>query len=375
MSTDVRLFTPGPLTTSPTVKQAMLHDLGSRDARFISVVADIRRRLLALGAVAEPDYTAVIVQGSGTFGIEAVISSITPPGGKWLVLVNGAYGRRMAQMCAVHGIDHTALTLPETAAFAPEHVAMALAADPALTHVAVVHCETTTGLLNPVAAIGRVVAQAGKVYLVDAMSSFGAIPVALADAQIDYLVSSANKCIEGVPGFSFVLAHRAALVITRGFARTLALDLYAQWAGLENNGQFRFTPPVQALLAFQQALNELDAEGGVPGRGARYADNHAALLAGMQTLGLRAYIAPALQGPIITTFLAPDDPAYEFEMFYQRLAERGLVIYPGKLTEAETFRVGNIGRLFRADIDALVAAIAEVLTEMGVALPITEAGR
>ena len=262
---DKALFTPGPLTTSRTVKQAMLRDLGSRDHEFIALVKDIRRRLLQIGSVSEPEYTAILMQGSGTFGIESVISSVIPPSGKLLVVVNGAYGRRMVQIAQVLHIDHVTLTCPENERAEPAEVAAALAANPGVTHVAIVHCETTTGIFNPVAEIATVVRDHGARYIVDAMSSFGAVPLDLAAYNVDYLVSSANKCIEGVPGFAFVLARRSALLETRGFARSLSLDLLAQWEGLEANGQFRFTPPTHALLAFHQALDRT-RDGGWRGR-------------------------------------------------------------------------------------------------------------
>ncbi len=361
---DKRLFTPGPLTTSNAVKAAMQQDLGSRDDAFIDLVRHIRQSLLDLGGVTAPAYTAIIMQGSGTFGIESVISSITPPAGKWLMLINGAYGRRMAQIAAVHHIPTTNLTYPENQTLAPADVAAALAADPSITHVGVVHCETTTGIFNPVAAIGEVVFQQGRQYVVDAMSSFGAAPLHLEESHVDYLISSANKCIEGVPGFSFVLARQAALQATAGWARTLSLDLLAQWQGLEANGQFRFTPPTHALLAFRQALAELAEEGGVAGRATRYRRNHQLLVAGMRQLGFREYLAPADQGYIITSFHYPTHPRFSFAEFYQRLNGRGFVIYPGKVSDADCFRIGHIGRLFANDMQELLSAIRAVLEEM-----------
>jgi len=368
MTTGKLLFTPGPLTTSNTVKAAMLHDAGSRDREFLETVREIRQRLLGLGGARPPgqggEFECVLMQGSGTFAIESVVSSAIPRGGKLLVLVNGAYGRRIARMARVHGIETETLEAPENLRILPEAVAARLAAERGFTHVAVVHCETTTGILNPIEAIGAVVERAGAAYIVDAMSSFGAIPVDLAAARVDFLISSANKCIEGVPGFGFVLARRARLLEAEGLARTLSLDLHAQWAGLEADGQFRFTPPTHALLAFQQALLELEAEGGVGGRATRYAANHAALMAGMAALGFQAYLAPELQSYIITAFRYPEHTAFCFEDFYARLSELGFVIYPGKLTEEACFRIGTIGRLFPPDIEALLAAMRRVLEAM-----------
>jgi 2-aminoethylphosphonate-pyruvate transaminase len=341
----------------------MLRDAGSRDRDFLHTIRDIRGRLLALGgAGGASEYECVLMQGSGTFSIESAISSAVPREGKLLVLVNGAYGRRIAQMARIHGIETETLNVAEYCKIPPEAVAERLAASRGVTHVAAVHCETTTGNLNPVEAIGTVVERAGAAYIVDAMSSFGAIPLDLAASRIDFLISSANKCIEGVPGFGFVLARRGPLFAAKGRARTLSLDLYAQWAGFESDGQFRFTPPTHALLAFHQALLELEEEGGVAGRAARYRANH-----GAAALGLDAYLAPENQSYIITTFRYPQHPGFRFEEFYGRLSEAGFLIYPGKLTEEPCFRVGTIGRLFPPDIEALVAAMRLVLAEMGVA--------
>jgi 2-aminoethylphosphonate-pyruvate transaminase len=366
-----RLFTPGPLTTSRTVKEAMLVDVGSRDDEFIAVVRDIRRRLLALGGVSQPEgYEAVLMQGSGTFGVEAVLSSVIPRSGKLLILINGAYGERMLQMAERHGVAVEVVRWREDQITDPDAVGGRLTEDPALTHVAMVHCETTTGILNPVGAVGKLVHASGRVFIVDAMSSFGAIPLSMASAGIDFLVSSANKCIEGVPGFSFVLARREPLETCERNARTLSLDLFQQWRGLETNGQFRFTPPTHAILAFAQALRELEAEGGAPGRAKRYQANHAALMAGMTALGFHPYLAAEHQSWIISAFHSPGDPAFQFENFYHRLARRGMVIYPGKLGRVPCFRIGNIGRLTSADMKSLVDAVAEVLRSMNVAIPV-----
>ena len=366
------LFTPGPLTTSRVVKEAMLQDLGSRDTAFIDTVRRIRHRLLELGGVSqEGGYEAILMQGSGTFGLEAVVSSTVPRGGRLLVVVNGAYGERIVKMTGVLGVDTRVLRYAENTPFDVEEIRRVLAEDPAITNVSAVHCETTTGLLNPIEELGAVVREAGRYFFVDAMSSFGAIPLDVEAAGIDFMVTSANKCLEGVPGFSIILARREALLATEGAARTLSLDVQAQWRGLEANGQFRFTPPTHTILALEQALQELAEEGGIAGRAARYRANHAALTAGMRRLGFRVYLRPEHQGYIISSFHYPDDPNFSFEAFYEHLNEKGLVIYPGKLTHANCFRIGNIGRVFTPDIERLVAAIEQTLSEMDVSLAAT----
>ncbi|MEX1254133.1 MAG: 2-aminoethylphosphonate--pyruvate transaminase [Dehalococcoidia bacterium] len=373
---DKLLFTPGPLTTSLSVKQAMLHDAGSWHFEFTEVVTGIRNRLLALAGVSqEQGYEAVLMQGSGTFGVEAAITSSVPRDGKLLVVANGAYGERIARICEAASIATEIVRYPEDTPASAADVDAALAADGSITHAIAVHCETTTGILNPIDEIGRAVKARGRTYIVDAMSSFAAMRIHVAGSGIDYLISSANKCIEGVPGFSFVLARRDALLASEGLAgeglareghaRSFSLDLLGQWRGFEKNGQFRFTPPTHALLAFAQALDELEREGGVEGRGARYRANHTALMEGMGALGFRPYLRPDVQSYIITSFHEPEHPAFDFRTFYRGLSERGMIIYPGKLTEVPTFRIGTIGRLFPADIRQLLVAIEDTMREMG----------
>jgi len=367
-SKDKPLFTPGPLTTSATVKQAMLRDLGSRDGEFVAAVARIRTQLLELAGVSqELGYEAVLMQGSGTFAIESVISSSIPATGKLLVLVNGAYGDRIARIAEVHGIACETLRFHESTPVEPTAVAQALEADAGITHVAVVHCETTSGVMNPIDEIGHITAERGRSYFVDSMSAFGAVPLDLRGCRADFMVSSANKCIEGVPGFGFALCRREALQACRGMARTLSLDLEDQWRNMEKSGQFRFTPPTHAMLAFDQALRELAEEGGPAGRLARYQANHVRVRTGMSALGFKEFVDAEVQGPIITSFLYPEDPGFEFSRFYDILNRRGYVIYPGKVTDADCFRIGSIGRLFPQDVDDLLAAVAVTLREMGLA--------
>jgi len=363
-SRDSLLFTPGPLTTSLSVKQAMLHDAGSWHFEFNALVASIRRRLVSIAGVSPHDgWEAILLQGSGTYGVEAVFQTCVPRGGKVAVMANGAYGKRMAQMLAQASIDHVVLWTDEDKPVAPEALSSLLSADKAITHVGMVHCETTTGILNPIEAVGQIAKAHGKIFVVDAMSSFGAIPIDIKKCGIDFLVSSPNKCLEGVPGFCFVLCQRASLLKSEGHARSLSLDLLDQLRGFDRNGQFRYTPPTHAILAFDQALTEFDAEGGVTARGSRYRANHQALCAGLAELGLQPYLDSAVQSFIITAFPFPAEPKFNFDGFYRGLSERGFIIYPGKLTQVNTFRIGTIGRLFPADIQQLVYAVREILTQ------------
>ncbi|MGF1610158.1 MAG: 2-aminoethylphosphonate--pyruvate transaminase [Kiloniellales bacterium] len=362
---DPWLLTPGPLTTSPSVKEAMLHDYGSRDRHFIAINRRLRERLLDIIGNRE-DFVCVPLQGSGTFVVEAMLGNFVPRDGKLLILINGAYGKRMAKICDYYGRAYVTQETAEDVPVDPKALQWTLTADPAITHVAVVHCETTSGILNPIEEVAEVTARHGRRLLIDAMSAFGALPLQAAKVPFDAAVASSNKCLEGVPGMGFCLARKTALEAARGNSPSLSLDLYEQWQGLEKNGQWRFTPPVQVIAAFDRALDEFEAEGGVAGRGGRYAENCRILVEGMRALGFETLLPDRLQAPIIVTFHMPADPRFVFEDFYERLRQKGFVIYPGKLTVADSFRIGCIGRLGAAEMRAALAAIETTLKEMGV---------
>ena len=362
---DPWLLTPGPLTTSRAVKEAMLHDWGSRDAEFIKLNARVRERLVEL-AGGQGTHVCVPLQGSGTFIVEAMIGTLVPRSGKLAVLINGSYGTRMVRMCEYLGRDRVVLETPEDTPVDPAALDAALAADAAITHVVVVHCETTSGVLNPVEEIAAVTGRRGRRLLVDAMSAFGALPLDAAATSYDALVASSNKCLEGVPGVGFAIIRRSALEGARGNASSLSLDLYDQWVAMERTRQWRFTPPTHVLAALDQALAEHAAEGGVAGRGARYANNCRILVEGLRALGFETLLPDALQAPIIVTVRMPADPNFNFESFYDRLSRRGFVIYPGKLTVADSFRIGCIGRLGENEMRGVLRAIGEILAETGV---------
>lgn len=366
------LFTPGPLTTSVAVKQAMLHDFGSRDARFVAMVREIRDRLLHLAGVREETHTAVLLQGSGTFAVEAALGTLVPRAGKLLVCSNGAYGERIAKIASLLGIPTIVLHFAETQAVDPLAVHETLAADPQIQWVACVHSETTTGLLNPLEILAGTVKAHGRRLLVDAMSSFGGVPLDIGQLGMDALVSSSNKCIEGVPGFAFAIVQRDVLQASKGQSPSLVLDLHAQAAELDRSGQFRFTPPTHVLAAFRQALVELEVEGGIPARHARYRANQQIIQQGVERLGLTTLLPADLQGPIITSVHYPQDPHFDFAQLYEALVHRGFFLYPGKLSQIECFRIGNIGQLHAADIHALLVELEKVLRSQGVILPQTE---
>lgn len=365
-SKDKTLFTPGPLITSRTVKNALMRDLGSRDFEFIEIVQYIREFLLELVHTKKGIYETIIVQGNGTYGLEAVVSSTVPRGGKLLVIINGAYGHRINTIAKYKSIETVTLEYEENKQPSLDEVDLLLHNDKNITNVAVVHCETTSGIINPVKEIGEIVKKHNRIYFVDAVTTLGAYEIDINENYIDYLVASSNKCLEGVPGFSIIIARKEALIKTETYSRSLSFDLYSQWKGFETDGQFRFAPPTHSILAFKQALHELEAEGGVVGRAARYKSNYETLIKGMRKLGFREYLFPNVRGYIITSFLHVEDKNYSFSEFYRLLNEKDMVIYPGKLSTWDGFRIGTIGRIFPKDVKYLLSAIEDSLLEMGV---------
>ncbi len=343
----------------------MLADWGSRDVEFRKVVADIRKGLLGL-AGCDDSYECVIMQGSGTFAIEAALGAFCPSApARTLVVANGAYGDRAVKILEKIGRPVVKIDKGDSAAPSVDEVVATLESDPSISHVWVIHCETTSGIVNPIADMARAVKARGKVFMVDAMSSFGALALDMMDGM-DVMVSSSNKCIEGVPGFSYVLVKRDLLEASKGKSHSVVLDLYEQWKGLEANGQFRFTPPTHALVAFHQAMKEHAQEGGVAARGERYAKNAQALIKGMREMGFSTLLNDNEAGPIIQTFLTPRDPNFDFEHFYEALRSRGFAIYPGKLTKRPSFRIGTIGKVDQKVMTDVLRAIREVLAEMNV---------
>lgn len=354
------LLTPGPLSTSKTVKEAMMRDWCTWDEDYnVGIVQEIRRKLVGL-ATQSAGYTSVLMQGSGTFSVEATLGTVVPENGRLLVLANGAYGKRLAQIAARLKIDHLVLESDETTPPQLAAAEMALKRDRKISHVVMVHGETTTGMLNPIEVVGAAVKRHERIFIVDAMSTFGGVPMDMDTLGIDFIISSANKCIQGVPGFGFIIAKQERLEACQGQARSLSLDLFDQWRTMEQGqGKWRYTSPTHTVRAFAQALVELEEEGGIPARHARYCENHRILVEGMEKLGIRCLLPRELQSPIITAFYNPDSPDYTFEAFYARLKKSGFVIYPGKVTNVDTFRVGSIGHVFPDDFRALIKAVRE----------------
>lgn len=353
MKNNYKLLTPGPLTTTHTVKSVMMFDHCTWDDDYKQITLEIRKGLLKLAHASEEEYTVVLMQGSGTFGVESVLSSVVGKDEKLLVITNGAYGERMVDIAQYSEINHVVYSEDYDKVPSAEKVADILAKDPSITHVTMVHGETTSGILNDIESVAKVVKAQGKVFIVDAMSSFGGIDIDVAGLKIDFMISSANKCIQGVPGFSFIICNRASLMASKGKARSLSLDLYGQWETMDKDGKWRFTSPTHVVLAFEQAMKELEVEGGIPARAKRYRENNELLIKKMREMGIKPYIDNEHQGPIITTFYYPENHNFSFNEMYTYIKERGYAIYPGKVTSAETFRIGNIGEIYKEDIEKL----------------------
>ncbi len=358
-----KLLTPGPLTTTDTVKKEMMFDHCTWDDDYKQITQKIRTGLLEFAHVSPDEYTVVLMQGSGTFGVESVLTSVVGTEDKLLICANGAYGERMADIAEHAGINYCMYNVHYNQVPDAQKIGELLDADPAITHVSMVHSETTSGILNDIEAVGKVVKEKGRVFIVDAMSSFGGVDIPVKDWGIDFIVSSANKCIQGVPGFSFIIARRDLLEESAGKARSLSLDLYDQWKTMEVDGKWGFTSPTHVVLAFAQAMRELEEEGGIEARCRRYMDNNRLLIEKMGEMGIHPYIDDTHQGPIITTFFYPQEKHFTFAQMYEYIKERGYAIYPGKVTEAETFRIGNIGEIYREDIEKVCALMKEFLEE------------
>ena len=360
------LLTPGPLTTSYQVKAQMLRDWGSWDDDFCAMTQEMRDRLLALIGDGAEAFDCVPMQGSGSFSVEAMLGTFIPTSGKALVLSNGAYGQRSAQTLQYLNRDYTVLDKGDYLPPRGEMVAQMLAQDPAITHVVAIHCETSSGILNPIEEISQATYAAGRTLLIDSMSAFGALPLDANQIRYEALVSSANKCIEGVPGFGFVIARKSALEAAKGNSHSLCLDLHAQWSHMNKTGQWRYTPPTHVVAAFLEALRAHEAEGGVAARGARYRQNRDVIVEGMRSLGFETLLKDRWLSPIIVTFFCPADPKFKFEQFYALMKKKGFIIYPGKLTVLDSFRIGCIGQMDAHTMRQVVSAAQEALNKMDV---------
>ena len=362
---DPYLLTPGPLTTSPSVKEAMMHDYGSRDNTFIELNANMLESLINI-VNGQGTHVSVPLQGSGSFVVEAMIGNFVPADGKVLILVNGAYGKRIVKMCDYYKRHYNVQETPEDVPVDVVQLDKTLSANADITHVVVVYCETTSGILNPLKEVSEVVAKHKRGLLIDAMSAFGALPLDAKEIIFDAVVASSNKCLEGAPGLGFCIASESAMIKTEGNSPSLVLDLYDQWRAMQKTKQWRFTPPTHVILAFAQAIKEFEAEGNVTGRGGRYRKNYGILVSGMRDMGFKTLLPDELQAPIIVTFHMPTNPEFDFDQFYDGLRDQGYVIYPGKLTVANSFRIGCIGRLDQEHMVGALKAIKGMVEAFGI---------
>jgi 2-aminoethylphosphonate-pyruvate transaminase len=366
MDRDKILLTPGPLTTTLRTKLAMLRDWGSWDGDFIAVTARVRASLLKI-IHGEDSHVVVPLQGSGTFSVEAAVATLVPRDGHVLVLDNGAYCKRAARLATLMGRAGTVMGFDESAQVSAAALDEKLRADKTVTHVVMIHCETGAGVWNPLQEVADVCAKHGKGLIVDAMSSFGALPIDARETRFDALIAASGKCLEGVPGMGFVFIRKAVIDGCAGQSQSLAMDLHDQYTYMERTGQWRFTPPTHVMVALAEAIAQFEEEGGQPARLARYTNNYRTLIHGMARLGFMPFLDPSVQAPIIVTFHAPGDPRYDFKTFYASARERGFILYPGKLTQMETFRVGCIGAIGANEMEQAVQAVALALEDMGIA--------
>ena len=365
MDRDKILLTPGPLTTTLRTKLAMLRDWGSWDADFNAVTARIRHSLLDI-VQGHDTHVVVPLQGSGTFSVEAAVATVVPRGGHVLVLDNGAYCKRAAKLTTMMDRRCTVMPFADHEPVSPAALREKLGSDTGITHVVLIHCETGAGVLNPLPDVAAACAEFGRGLIIDAMSSFAALEIDARSTRFDALIAASGKCLEGVPGMGFVFIRKAILDACAGNSQSLAMDLHDQYLYMEKTGQWRFTPPTHVVVALAEAISQFEAEGGQPARLARYTRNYETLVAGMAALGFKPFLDPVVQAPIIVTFHAPAHPNYDFKRFYDAAKARGFILYPGKLTQIETFRVGCIGAITPVEIEQAVHAVALALKDLGI---------
>ena len=343
------LLTPGPLNCSEIIKNAMLKDYGSRDTKFIDIISNIRNNILTISNIDKSLYTTILIPGSGTYGIESTITSSIKNDGKIAIFSNGAYGIRMTQIASINKIPYLHIKIDNNKIITKEHILDIFKNNTNITHISLVHHETTTGILNPIDDIVKCINNYNIVnnknikIIIDAMSSYGGIPIDFSNNNIDFLISSSNKCIESVPGFSFVIAKIKSLHEIEGIERSLSLALYPQWKNMEDTHQFRFTPPTHSLVAFNKALEILIKEGGVIERNRRYIQYNNIIRTRFNKMGFKTYLTNNY-GCIITTFYYPT-LNFDFNKFYNFLSQENIIIYPGKLSNENVFRIGNIGNI------------------------------
>jgi 2-aminoethylphosphonate-pyruvate transaminase len=359
------MLTPGPATLSMRVKRAMLHDYASGEQKMLDAIAFSRRYILDLCNGAGT-HGAVPIVGSGTSGNEAAIGTLVPENGKLLIHTNGVYGDRLVEIARKIRVPYASFRTAPFTPPTPKQFEAMLDADPAITHVMIVHCETSTGILNPVEEVAALCRKRGVALLIDAVASFGAFALDAKKLGYDAVVCSANKGLQAPPGLAWVVAKKTALEAAKGNAPSLTLDLWDQDQHLERTGMFRFTPATHLLLGMAEALREHAEEGGIEARQARFRASWRRLVDGMRQMGFRTLLEDEVASPIVATFHDPPDPNYSFKRLYDGMKARGFIIFPGRLAAANTFRLACIGIVTERDIGRALDAMAETLRQMGV---------
>lgn len=363
---DTYLLTPGPLTTAVETREAMLFDKSPNSPEMVEMVKGIRQYLVSLTG-GEGKYECIPLQGSATYGIEAAFLTLVDKAtSKVLVVENGFYGVRLREVIEALGHNVVGLECPVIPPVSSADIRTALDEDPAITHLALCHCDTGTGVLNPLEGIADLCKERGIKLMIDAIASFGGFDIGAEALDFEAVMVSPNKCLEGVPGVAFVICKHRSLVEGEGRAPSSVLDLYAQWAFMEEKGWFRTTPPTHVLLAMANAVERHKAEGGIEARNARYQRNWQRLVDGLRQHGFATFLPDEYASPIIATFHDPDDPNYTFPAFYAAMEKRGFVIFPGRLTSAHTFRVGTMGDLTEGDMSLIIQAVLDSMAEIGV---------
>ncbi len=355
------LLNPGPATTSDTVKYAqVVSDICPREQEFGEVLTSLRRDLLQVINASEKLYTTVLFGGSGTAVMEAIISSVMFPGSKLLILVNGAYGQRMCEIADTYNLSYEALKMEWGEPLDFEEAARIIE-DKSIDHVAMVHHETTTGILNPLKKFMKFKNKYGCTLILDAISSYAGVQIDLNETPIEYLMSTSNKCLQGMPGVAFAVCNKESLGALESVKpRSYYLDLYKQYRNLEDKNQTRFTPPVQTIYAMRAALAELMTEG-LNKRISRYENNWLTLKKGLERIGFKFLLDPIDESKILLTIIEPNNENFNFETLHDELYSKGFTIYPGKINKDKTFRLSILGELKQQDIKLFLTTLNEIL--------------
>lgn len=362
------LLNPGPATTTDTVKMAQIvPDICPREKEFADRMAQFRKDILGVVHADPNEYTSVLFCGSGTICIDVCVNSLLPEGRKMLIVDNGAYSSRAAEVCRCYGLPH--IDLKSSVYDIPDikTIEEALEADPDIAVVYCCHHETGTGVLNPIREIGAAAHRHGAILIADTTSSLGMIPIDVERDNIDFCMASAQKGIMAMTGLSFVIGETAEVVKSKDYpVRSFYCNLYQQYAGFEKNGEMRFTPPVQTVYAALQGLKEYYEEGETP-KYERHLRVNKAIHEGLDKLGLKEAIRPEIQSGLVVSVLYPEDPRWDFGKVHDYCYERGFTIYPGKISTSDTFRLCSLGAIDENDIKDFFAVFTEALDKLGIA--------